>query len=152
MLAIVIVATGVVASLELLGVVSTSNSEARRITVASQLVRHIEELMGGLPFDDPITRDTTFGPEVGETLATFNDLDDFDDFDTYAIGAPVDALRLTIPELDQYAQQVTVTPVDAASLLPGGTGAVRIKVTVVWRRNASDTPRAVLSTSWYRIE
>ena len=34
--------------------------------------------MANLAFSDPIKGTTNFGPETGETLATFNDVDDFD--------------------------------------------------------------------------
>ena len=146
-LAIVIVGTGCVAAMMLFAAVSQQNRTARRLTVASQLARHVEEAMAHLPFDDPVTRGATFGPEAGETLGGFNDLDDFD---ALVASPPVDALRRPIPELGQYAQRVDVVPVDADTLAEGGAGAVRVDVTVTWRRDPAEPESAVAATSWYR--
>lgn len=149
-LAIVIVGTGCVAAAELFAAVTQSNREARRLTVASSLARHLEEAMAHLPYNDPITRDSTFGFEPGETLPTFNDLDDFHNFDSTGLAGPIDALRIAIPELDQYAQQVTVTSVDGLLSSEPGTGAMRVDVVVLWQRTPASPQREVTRTSWYR--
>ena len=150
-LAIIIVGTGCVAAAELFGAVTQSNREARRLTVASGLARHLEESMAHLPYDDPITRGANFGAEPDESsLAAFDDLDDFHGLDTADLGAPVDALRLAIPELSQYSQRVTVTRVDGRSLAEPGTGALRVDVVVLWQPNAATEAREVTRTSWYR--
>jgi prepilin-type N-terminal cleavage/methylation domain-containing protein len=149
-LAIVIVGTGCIAAIELFANVSQSNTNARRLTVAAQLAKHLEEAMAHLPYNDPITRDSNFGPEADESLATYDDVDDFDGFDTTGSSGPVDALRLPIPELEQYAQQVTVTPVSGDTLQEPGTGALRVDVRVLWSRAAGSPQREVARTSWYR--
>jgi prepilin-type N-terminal cleavage/methylation domain-containing protein len=149
-LAIVIVGTGCVAAMMLFASVSQQNATSRRLTVASQLVRHLEEAMAHLSYDDPITRSATFGPETGETLAWFNDLDDFNDFDSSGLAGPIDALRQPIPELDQYRQSVDVVTVDPNTLAQPGIGALRVDVTVHWRATPSAPEVALLTTSWYR--
>ncbi|MEM7807848.1 MAG: prepilin-type N-terminal cleavage/methylation domain-containing protein [Planctomycetota bacterium] len=150
-LAIVIVGTGCLAAMELFATVSISNKEARRLTVGSQLARHLEEAMAHLPYDDPITRSANWGPEPGETLDTFNDVDDFDGFDTEGTDGPVDALRLAIPELSQFSQVVEVTRVDDMTLSEPGTGALRIDVTVLWQAQPGSEQKEVARTSWYRM-
>ncbi len=107
--------------------------------------------MAHLPYDDPITRSANYGPEPGETLTTYNDLDDFDNFDTTGTAGPVDALRLPIPELEQYAQVVEVTRVDKDTLQQPGTGAIRVDVIVLWQRAAGEPQKEVTRTSWYRM-
>ena len=148
-LAIVIVGTGCVAAMMLFEAVSKQNRLAQRLTTAAQLARHVEEATTHLPYDDPITRDATFGPEAGETLATFNDLDDFSAFDTLG-GPPVDALRTPIPELAQFSQIVEVVRVDGNTLQEPGTGAVRVDVSVRWSRDGGEPRTTVATTSWYR--
>lgn len=150
-LAIVIVGTGCLAAMELFANVTISNKQARRVTVGAQLARHLEEAMAHLPYDDPITRSANYGPEPGETLTTYNDLDDFDNFDTTGTAGPVDALRLPIPELEQYAQVVEVTRVDKDTLQQPGTGAIRVDVIVLWQRAAGEPQKEVTRTSWYRM-
>jgi len=149
-LAIVIVGVGCVAAMELFASVTHANKQARRHTVAAQLARHLEEAMAHLPYDDPITRDATFGPEPGEVLANYNDLDDFNGLDTTGTAGPIDALRMPISELDQYAQLVTVTPVDDDTLAEPGTGALRVDVIILWQRAPGEVQSRVAHTTWFR--
>ncbi len=152
-LAIIIVGVGIFAAMELFAVCTRQNAMATRITVASMLARNLEEVIVHLPLVDPIEGSETFGPEEGEALANFDDVDDFHGFSSASVGVPVDSLLLPIPELAQYEQQVTVTPVLASNLAveTAGSDAVRVDVAVVWRRTPDDTPEPLFVATWYRM-
>jgi type II secretory pathway pseudopilin PulG len=122
----------------LMGLILTNTQQNRwsqRVTTATLLAENIREMMNGLPFADPSTGTTTFGPESGEVLAKFNDVDDFDGLDSTVrpdipqgqpVG-PVDASRRVItetiggvaqvpPEWRNWRQQIRVDPVDPNNL------------------------------------
>jgi len=108
-------------------------------------------------------RETTavFGPESGETLAT---ADDVDDFDGQTFSPPINSQRQTLSDLSQYSQVVSVWPVFANDLstnsnesdpdLPQSSyqGAVRVRVRVMFRRTATDTPTEIYQSSWIRMD
>src|SRR4051812_25415543 len=77
-LATIIIGVGVLAMMGLFEACTRQNRQGAAATTAMLLAGHIQELMEGLPFCDPNTGRTTFGPEKGETLFLFNDIDDFD--------------------------------------------------------------------------
>jgi hypothetical protein len=165
MLAMVIVGTGILASLQLFAACTTENMAASRATTARTLAENIREAMAGLSFCDPVTAATVWGPEPGETLSTYDDVDDFDG--PLAKGStfnpPIDATRTAIPQLSQYTQIVTVMPVnpddpgmnwdESAPTLPKGayTGAVRVRVRVQYRSYAAGPATDVYTTSWVRV-
>jgi len=78
------------------------------MTTALMLATNIQEMMADLSFSDPVTANGVFGPEPGETLATYNDLDDFD---MQTFDPPINASRSAIPELGQYSQLISLMPV-----------------------------------------
>jgi prepilin-type N-terminal cleavage/methylation domain-containing protein len=160
-LATVIVGTGVVAAMGLFGACIQQASAADRMTVATNLAENIHEAMIGLSFSDPGTATAVFGAESGETLAT---ADDVDDFDGQIFSPPINSQRQTLSDLSQYSQAVSVWPVLANDLstnsnesdpdLPQSSyqGAVRVRVRVMFRRTATDTPTEVYQTSWIRMD
>jgi hypothetical protein len=160
-LAVVIVAFGFLASMELFAACTAENRRSAQVTTAQMLTTSLHEMTTGLTFKDPFYATTTFGPELGETLATFNDLDDLDGFTS---SPPIDATRTPIPELSQYTQIVTVMPIDPNR--PGAntdektpeiakatyTGGVRVRVTILYRRVPKDPPSEILKSSWVRLD
>lgn len=123
------------------------------------LAANIRETMIGLPFDDPIAGQTHFSHETGETTTTYNDIDDFDG---KSFNPPIDAIRQSIPSMSQYTQVVTVSPVlpnkldsnTSETQITKGTytGAVRVKVRILYRAGTTGTPTEVHRVSWIRVD
>ena len=166
-LAMVIVGTGVLASLQLFGTCTLESQAATQATTARMLAENIRETMANLPFADPISGIAAWGPEVGESVDSPLSLDDVDDFDGAAkkglsFNPPIDSTRTKIPELSKYTQFVTVMPVnpndpggnsnESSATLPKGsyTGAVRVRVRIQYRPYATATPQELYTISWVR--
>jgi hypothetical protein len=160
-LATIIVGVGILAMVKLVVACTTANDLAKQMTTAMLLTDHIQEAMSGLPFNDPYLVNTYFGPEPGETLATFNDVDDFDGSN---INPPIDSMRNRLPQFSQFTQAISVMPI-----LPGQisgntdplhpaiakgtyTGAVRVLVRILYQRVPTDPSVEVYRASWVRMD
>ena len=160
-LAVVIVAFGFLATMELFAACTEENRRSGQMTTAQMLATNIQELTTGMLFNDPYYASAKIGPELGETSDNYNDVDDFDGFSS---SPPVDATRTPIDELKQYRQYVTVTAIDpnrpgnnwdaAKPEIPLGTytGAVRVRVTIFYQKSPADPPLEVLKTTWVRLD
>jgi type II secretory pathway pseudopilin PulG len=151
----IIVGLAITALVKLVLTSTQQNRYTQRLTIGCLLAENCREMMANLPFCDPAEATLNFGPETGEVLATYNDVDDFDGFDStvrpdLATGSPVgvvDAARRVITttvngvqqvpaEWANWRQQVAVDPVDPNSLgtvfpKPDTTrNCVRITVTI----------------------
>ena len=150
----VIVGFGVSAVMALLAVCTKQNSTGGQMTVAMMLAGNVQEAMANLTFNDPIRGRSTFGPDTGETLASYNDLDDFDG---RAFNPPIDSLRANVASLSQYTQTVTVTPVDPNRLTTDQPKtisnwlAVRVVVQVSFKPTPSAVAQDVYRASWVRM-
>lgn len=159
-LATVIVGVGFFASLQLFASCTEQNRTAADMSTALMLTTNIREAVSGLSFADPRVGHTHFGPESGETLSDFNDVDDFDGS---SLNPPIDSQREPIPSLAQYTQVVSVWPVNPNQLstnsneavpdIPKGTytGAVRVRVRVLFKLRPSDPAVEVYRASWIRM-
>ncbi len=131
-LATVIVGVAVVALLAVMAAGSNSNGHSRDLTRATFLAQEIRELMAPLPFEE---EGGGFGPEGGETLASY---DDIDDFASVTFTPPINGQResLNDPHWNGWSQQVTVENVDPnylaghQALAGGSTDMVRVTVTI----------------------
>ena len=131
----IIVGLAITALVKLVLMNTQQNRYTQRLTTGCLLAENCREMMAGLPFSDPSNGTLSFGPETGEALATFNDVDDFDGFDStvradLATGqpvGPVDAARRVITETvggvaqvpvewQNWRQQIAVDPVDSDNL------------------------------------
>jgi Tfp pilus assembly protein PilV len=151
-LATVIIGVGITAMMQLFAACTRNNAYASHQTTAMLLANNIEEAMAALPFADPIGGPNHFGPEDGETSATWNDVDDFNGA---SFSPPIDSMRQTLANLSQYTQSVSVTPVDPDDLTAtaaGYTGAVRVTVTVLYRQNKDAPAQKVYQLSWTRFD
>jgi type II secretory pathway pseudopilin PulG len=158
-LATVIVGTAVVAAAELFGTCAKQNIHASHSTVAMMLANNVQEAMANAAFSDPQTGRAVYGAEGGETLAGYDDLDDFDN---RTFNPPIDARRVSIPEMSQYSQVVTVRPVlseqlssnsnDASPTIATSTytGAARVRVRVFYRATPTSQAQEVYTRSWIR--
>jgi hypothetical protein len=155
-----IIGTAVLATVQLFATCTQQNSVAAQGTTAMLLASHVQETIAGLPVSDPSYANTYFGPEPGETLRIYNDVDDFDGS---SFNPPIDATRTPVPQLSQYTQAVTVVPVLANKLnantnptaldLPKSTytGAVRVQVRIMYQRTPASPSVEVYRTSWLRF-
>lgn len=150
-----IIGVGIMGTMSLFAACSRQNGTASEMTAAMMLAANVQEGMANLSFSDPILGKSVFGPESGETLPNF---DDVDDFDGQTISPPIDSMRTAIPELSQYSQVIGIDPVDPNSLsltLPKtvtNRSAVRIKVRVLYTPFVGAGSQEVYSTAWVRTE
>ena len=161
-LAVVIVGTGVVATMQLFASCTRDNQAAVAMTSAVMLSEAIGEITQGLPFSDPETGRSIFGPEPGETVLEYDDVDDFDGSDWQRFSPPLDAQRQPITDLSQYAQLVMVRPVlandpdsnvDGTSMAKTAhTGVLRVTVRVTYRQRPGAPEVEAYRTSWLRYE
>jgi hypothetical protein len=131
------------------------------VTTAQLLATNIQEMTANIAFKDPYYANTTWGAESMETLSSYNDVDDFDGM---TFNPPLDSTRATLPELSKYTQVVTVMPVDPNR--PGNntdtakpeigkgtyTGAVRVRVSVLYRAHPKEVPVEVLRSAWVKLD
>lgn len=156
----VIVGVAFVATMQLFAACTQQNRVGSNMTTAMLLANHLQETIAGVPFNDPAYASTYFGPEPGQTLASF---DDVDDFDGLSLSPPIDSMRRTIPDLSAYTQVVSVVPVYATqpssnatgTAIPKGTytGAVRVTVRILRQLTPnSATSEEMYRTSWIRVD
>ena len=160
-LATIIVGAGVFATFNLFASCTKQNRLAGQMSVAMMLVSNAQEAMGGFAFSDPGLALAYFGPEPGEVLATY---DDVDDFDGSTLNPPIDSLRAPIEQLSQYSQVISVWPVrpnspsdnsnESAPDVPKSsyTGAVRVRVRILYRVTPEAIPEEVYRASWIRLD
>jgi len=89
-----------------------ANGAGTELSTAEFLIGQIRELTMLLPVIDPETELATFGPETGETLAIYDDLDDFNGT---TFSPPISSERATLNEFSAYSQQITVQNVNASN-------------------------------------
>lgn len=157
----IIVGLGITASMQLFASCTIENRASAQLSVAMLMASNVREAMGGLSFRDPGTLGAVFGPETGETLATWEDVDDFDGS---TFNPPIDSLRQPISDQSQYTQVVSIWPVDPNQLSLNSnesspeipkttyTGAVRVRVRVLYQTSPADVASEVYRTSWIRVD
>jgi len=121
-----------------------ANGAGIELSTAEFLIEQIRELSTLLPVIDP-NGGSTFGPETGETLA---DYDDLDDFDGASFSPPISADRNPLNDLAAFSQQITVENVDASDFeqVVSDHGSYFVRVTVKVFLNS----REISSTRWLR--
>lgn len=122
-----------------------SNGAGTDLSTAEFLLEQIRELTAMLPVIDPITETATFGPETGETLATYDDLDDFDGV---VFSPPINADRNPMTDFVAYSQQVIVQNVSASDfeLVVSDHSSNFVRITVKISMNSKE----LSSSSWLR--
>ncbi|MEM9413863.1 MAG: hypothetical protein AAGA29_00110 [Planctomycetota bacterium] len=157
----VIVGTGVLAIVAAQQAYHMKNNWATRTTTAMLLANEMRELTLGLPLHDPITGETSYGPETDESsVVAYDDLDDFAGVVTSGAGAgtefspPINALREEIDDLDGWTQRVTVESVlpdyiDAAFSQPmGSTDVMRVTVDVFYQPPNKSVREPITRLTW----
>ncbi len=122
-----------------------ANGTGTEWSTAEFLIEQIRELSALLPVIDPETGVSTFGPETGETLA---DYDDLDDFNGTSFSPAIDAGRNSLNDLAAYSQQITVDNVDASDFeqVVSDHSSCFVRVTVTVFLNS----RQISSARWLR--
>ncbi len=145
LIAIILVALAI-ASLVAANISFTKASGAGTdLSTAEFLIEQIRELTVLLPVIDPQTGTDVFGPEDGETLANYDDLDDFDGT---SFSPPISADRATLNNFAAFSQQITVENINAANfeqvVTNHNSSFVRVNAKVFLNSNE------ISSASWIR--
>ncbi len=122
-----------------------ANGAGADLSTAEFLFEQIRELTALLPVIDPQTEISTFGPETGETLANYDDLDDFDGA---IFSPPIGAHRNPLNDFAAFSQQVTVENVDASNFeqVVSDHSSYFVRITVKIFMNSKE----ISSASWLR--
>lgn len=122
-----------------------ANGAGTDLSTAEFLIGQIKELTMLLPVIDPETELATFGPETGETLV---DYDDLDDFNGATFSPPINAERTVLNEFSAYSQKITVQNVDASDFesVVANHGSNFVRVTVQVYLNSEP----ISSANWLR--
>jgi type II secretory pathway pseudopilin PulG len=88
------------------------NSAAVKLTNAEFLIDQIRELTTPLDVVDPQSGTANFGPETGEYLSNYDDLDDFDGI---SFSPPINASRQQLTDMSAFTQQIVVENVSATN-------------------------------------
>jgi prepilin-type N-terminal cleavage/methylation domain-containing protein len=122
-----------------------ANGAGTDLSTAEFLLEQVRELTTLLPVIDPETEVAVFGPETGETLANYDDLDDFDGAN---FSPPISAQRSTLTDFAAYSQQVTVENVNPSNFeqVIADHGSCFVRITVRVLKNSKE----VCSASWLR--
>jgi hypothetical protein len=173
----IIVGLAITALVKLVLTNTQQNRWSQHVTTGTLLAENVREMVAGLPFSDSRQGTTTFGPESGEQLATYNDVDDFDGFDSLVrpdipsgqpVG-PVDAARRVItqtvggvqevpPEWRNWREQIAVDPVDPNNLnsvYPKPNTArtcVRVTVTISYQAPGSGFWEPAVQLRWLKTK
>jgi prepilin-type N-terminal cleavage/methylation domain-containing protein len=122
-----------------------ANGAGTDLSTAEFLIGQIRELTMLLPVIDPETELATFGPEAGEALADYDDLDDFNGA-TYT--PPINAERTVLTEFPAYSQKIAVQNVNASNFeqVVANHSSNFVRVTVKVYLNSEE----ISSANWLR--
>ncbi|MFH1719425.1 MAG: prepilin-type N-terminal cleavage/methylation domain-containing protein [Planctomycetota bacterium] len=145
LIAILLVGLAVASLVAANGAFTKANGAGTDLSTAEFLIEEIRELTVLLPVIDPELETSTFGPEGGETLAGYDDLDDFDNA---SFSPPINSERSTLAEVAAFRQQVTVENVKASNFeqVVGDHSSNFVRVTVKIFLNSKE----ISSARWLR--
>jgi prepilin-type N-terminal cleavage/methylation domain-containing protein len=152
LIATVLVGMAIAALVAANGSFSMANVAGADLSTAEFLIEQIRELTTMLAVADPEAAAwTVLGPEAGETLDTYDDVDDLDGFNSAALGAPISAGRTLLNNLSAFSQQVIVQRVNPSNFdetwsddHDPSSNFVRITVSIL------ENGRPISSASWIR--
>ncbi len=145
LIAVLLVGLAIASLVAANGAFTKANGAGTDLSTAEFLIGQIRELTTLLPVIDPQSGVSTFGPETGETLVGYDDLDDFDGA---TFSPPIDVDRIVLSNFTAFHQLVTVENVDASDFeqIVGDHGSSFVRVTVSVYLNS----RKISSASWLR--
>ena len=109
LVAMILVGLAIVSLLASSRALTQVNSAAVNLTTAEFLIDQVQELTTPLDVVDPQSTTAVFGPEPGESLSSY---DDVDDFDGASFCPPINADRQQLTDFGAYTQQITVENVN----------------------------------------
>ncbi len=110
LMAIILIGVAIASLVAANGLLTKANGFGLDLSTAEFLTEQIRELTTLLPVVDPQTGTAAFGPEAGETLTTYDDLDDFNgafDFPSYRNGFTI---RVVFDNLGDICELVEAQP------------------------------------------
>lgn len=145
LIAVLLIGVAVAALVGANSALTRANGAGTDLSTASFLIGEITELTALLAVVDPESGASTFGPEAGETLATYDDLDDLDGA---VFSPPISADRAALNASAGYSQQITVENVSPSDFeqVVGNHTSDFVRVTVRVFLNS----RQISSASWLR--
>lgn len=140
LLATLVLALSATATAYWVETVGNLSRDANEQTVGTALVQVMEAVISPLAFREPGT--TVLGPESGENLSGY---DDIDDFHQWVASPPIDVDRNEQSELEDWQVHVQVEPVDQNTLATSSSGDLRrVRVYAEYRG------KPVAQTWWLR--
>jgi type II secretory pathway pseudopilin PulG len=145
LIAMVLAALAIVSLVVANGAFTKANDAGVDLSTAEFLIEQIRELSTLLAAVDPESGISTFGPETGETLANYDDLDDFDGT---SFSPPISVDRSILNNFATFTQQITVENVSASDFeqVVSDHSSYFVRVTVKIFSNS----REIDSASWLR--
>ena len=145
LIAVLLVGLAIASLVAANGAFTKANGAGTDLSTAEFLIGQIRELTMLLPVIDPETELSTFGPESGEILATYDDLDDFNGS---TFSPPISAERTLLNQFSAFSQQITVENVSASNFeqVVANHSSSFVRVTVCVYLNS----RQISSASWLR--
>ncbi|MGB2863588.1 MAG: prepilin-type N-terminal cleavage/methylation domain-containing protein [Sedimentisphaerales bacterium] len=145
LIAILLVGLAIASLVAANGAFTKANGAGTDLSTAEFIIGQIRELTMLLPVIDPETELFTFGPESGETLAVYDDLDDFNGA---TFSPPISAERIPLNEFSAFYQQITVENVNPSNFeqVFANHSSSFVRVTVSVFLNS----RKISSASWLR--
>ncbi|MHC4352952.1 MAG: type IV pilus modification PilV family protein [Planctomycetota bacterium] len=145
LIAVMLVGLAVAALMAANAALTKANGAGTDLSTAEFLIGEIAELTALLPVVDP-NGGLIFGPETGEVLANYDDLDDFDGEN---FSPPINAERAVLNSSAGFSQQIAVekvSPSDFEQVVPDNDLSDFVRVTVTVFLNG----RQISSASWLR--
>ncbi|MHC4207710.1 MAG: type IV pilus modification PilV family protein [Planctomycetota bacterium] len=145
LIAVLLVGVAIASLMAANGAFTKANGAGTDLSTAEFIIGQIRELAMLLPVIDPETELSTFGPESGETLA---DYDDLDDFNGATFSPPISAERTPLNELAAFSQKITVENVNASDFeqVVANHSSSFVRVTVIVYLNSNQ----ISSANWLR--
>ncbi len=145
LIAVILVGLAIAALVAANSALTRANGAGTDLTTAEFLIGEISELTALLPVVDPESGTSTFGPETGETLTDYDDLDDFSGAN---FSPPINTERATINSAAGFSQRITVQNVSASDFeqVMSNHSSDFVRVTVRVFLNS----RLISSESWLR--
>jgi MSHA pilin protein MshD len=127
---VIIAAISITASMNAVTMMARTNTMRKDQARASLLARQLLDEIMQYAYEEPGVTTTTLGPEVGETRATY---DDVDDFAGYSESPPATKAGVAIPGFTGWTRSVSVIwidPITPTSIGLNESGMKKITVTV----------------------
>ncbi|MBN1360006.1 MAG: prepilin-type N-terminal cleavage/methylation domain-containing protein [Sedimentisphaerales bacterium] len=152
LISIVLVGLSITALVMASNSLTMANGAGADLSTAEFLIEQIRELTTMLPAADPeASAWTVLGPEAGETLSSYDDVDDLNGFNSASLSGPINAAKTVLTDFSSFTQQVIVQKVNPSNLDHAEDDTydspfLRVTVTIV------QNGKQISSASWIRAK